>query len=802
MSRCQSRAPSATLRSLGLMVGFTLGITIAAMAQAPPEADGPKAVPAERLAMYFEFDGLDAHADAWHKTAAYRMFRETTADDMIESIVGQLFERLPAGDGPITNEQAAALAEHIVRNGFTAGLSAPENPKGQPRVILVLNRAAKHDTVRALQDRLGAGAETIERDGREIHVIHQPNQAQGVAWWNEGEDLVIGIGGGEADLDAVLAALKGDGNATSHPIRKALRAPADDMETIALAFVDLAAFPPMPEDAKRLGFDGLKQIEVRWGFSGEALASHTRIVAPSPRRGVLALIDQPTFGADSLPPITPGTTNVAIFSVDGTKVLDRLAAIPDARRDVNKFEEEFAKATGMDLRTDVLDVLGPLWAFSIQPGDPGGGANMMLNPPRLTAAVQTRKPEAFAKLAERLFNNLNKNLQADARGDAPPVQIKPYAEGETKGFLLDVPPEVTPLPPSIRPALILGKEYAALSLTPDLAKTALDAPANDEIKKAVAAAGDDLIAFVQTDPRGTVPELIANLPFFLQLLGNAGNQPGGAPWMKELAGVRVDPKLIPRPEDLRKYLFPGTLSVRLADDGLVIQSRQAIPGVGASLVSPVGIALLLPAVQSAREAARRTQCMNNLKQIGLAMHNYHDTFNHFPAAAIRDKDGKPLLSWRVAILPFIEQNALYNEFKLDEPWDSPHNKALIDRMPKTYACPSGTMENGLTPYQVFTGNGALFDVEKETGIARITDGTSNTLMVVEAKTGVSWTKPEDVPFNPEDEALPSELGSKHPGGFNALLADGSVYFLKNSIDLDVLRKLITKAGGEVVEFPR
>src|SRR4249919_3311122 len=100
------------------------------------------------------------------------------------------------------------------------------------------------------------------------------------------------------------------------------------------------------------------------------------------------------------------------------------------------------------------------------------------------------------------------------------------------------------------------------------------------------------------------------------------------------------------------------------------------------------IALLLPAVQAAREAARRAQCVNNLKQIGLAMHNYHDVKNGLPPSAIVDKQGKPLLSWRVAILPYIEQQPLYDKFKLDEPWDSPNNKDLIQYMPSIYMCPS------------------------------------------------------------------------------------------------------------------
>ncbi len=95
-------------------------------------------------------------------------------------------------------------------------------------------------------------------------------------------------------------------------------------------------------------------------------------------------------------------------------------------------------------------------------------------------------------------------------------------------------------------------------------------------------------------------------------------------------------------------------------------------------------------IRQAREAARRSQCTNNLKQIALAMHNYHASHNTFPPAYSKSPGGNPLLSWRVQILPFLDQKALYDEFHVDEPWDSPHNKALISRMPAVYSCPSGS----------------------------------------------------------------------------------------------------------------
>ena len=214
-------------------------------------------------------------------------------------------------------------------------------------------------------------------------------------------------------------------------------------------------------------------------------------------------------------------------------------------------------------------------------------------------------------------------------------------------------------------------------------------------------------------------------------------------------------------------------------------------GLGSTLF-PVGVlvGLLLPAVNAAREAGRRVQCANNERTINLALINYSTSKNHFPRPAITDASGKPLLSWRVTILPYLDEMTLYNQFHHDEPWDSPHNMGLLKLMPKVYVCPSSTPGvPGMTNYRVFTGEATLFDPDRDVSPAGVKDGLSNTIAVVETIEGVPWTKPEDLPFDPtRPDPLPLYGAvSGHPGGLNAGFADGAVRFLPSDIKMETFR---------------
>jgi len=227
------------------------------------------------------------------------------------------------------------------------------------------------------------------------------------------------------------------------------------------------------------------------------------------------------------------------------------------------------------------------------------------------------------------------------------------------------------------------------------------------------------------------------------------------------------------------------------------------------------IALLLPATQSAREAARRSQCTNNLKQIGLALHNYHDTWGAFPPAAIGPSDvpRERQFSWMVAILPYLEQNALYDALRLDLPVDHPHNAALLQMAPSLLFCPSDPTPSATqegwpkTSYVAITGADStdgsggvrgIIGFDRGLSIDEIVDGTSNTLIVGEVTDGGPWFAGGTGTARRIDDWIRNKTWSQHPGGGNFVLADGSVRFIGSNTDLQTLRHLATAQGMEEI----
>jgi hypothetical protein len=197
----------------------------------------------------------------------------------------------------------------------------------------------------------------------------------------------------------------------------------------------------------------------------------------------------------------------------------------------------------------------------------------------------------------------------------------------------------------------------------------------------------------------------------------------------------------------------------------------------------------------------RRESQNNLKLMALSLHNYHDANKAFPPAGLSDESGKPLLSWRVALLPYLDQLALYEEFDLTKPWDDPHNKKLIAKMPKVYLVPGTDGAAGKTHYRALVGPGTVLEPLKGPGgkligrnMLSLTDGTSNTILLVEANEPIEWTRPDDLPYNPKGPLPKFGVG---PKGFNVVMADGRALFIPARTPEAVLRPYLTGTNGTV-----
>lgn len=214
-------------------------------------------------------------------------------------------------------------------------------------------------------------------------------------------------------------------------------------------------------------------------------------------------------------------------------------------------------------------------------------------------------------------------------------------------------------------------------------------------------------------------------------------------------------------------------------------------------------------MNSAREAARRTSCMNNLKWIGLALQSYHDSYHGFPPPYVTDAQGKPLYSWRVLILPYLNEYDLHAQWRMDEPWDSPHNRRLADSVVSVYQCPTARRNRSrgspaYTDYLAVVGPGMAWEEGKRLSFADFVDAWSNTIMLVEVRgSQIHWAEPVDFDGTAslKINARPGRsISSHHPDGANVLFADASTVHLPNTTPEQEIKALLTRDGGENEEW--
>lgn len=226
------------------------------------------------------------------------------------------------------------------------------------------------------------------------------------------------------------------------------------------------------------------------------------------------------------------------------------------------------------------------------------------------------------------------------------------------------------------------------------------------------------------------------------------------------------------------------------------------------------VALLLPQVQQTSGGGRRELCRHNLRQIGLALHRYHDVHGKFPPAYVVDATGRPAHSWRVLILPYFEEpelQALYEAYQFDEPWDGPTNRELAGRADGIFRCPTEDVTKNQeeagdpqqTSYVAIVGPETLWRGDQGVCLCDVYDGSATTLQLVEvANSGIHWMEPRDLHVNQMAPTINPTAGqgisSRHKGGAIGLMADGSVRFLSEKLPAETIRGLLTIQGGEAI----
>ena len=600
-----AREPATGLAVLAMVVAIMMGGR-SAVAQAPGSAQAAplaRYLPQQDLAVYLEFEGLDAHAAAWHKSAAYKLLNDTSLGALLEDIAGQVVEMAQASGPPDKKVPPAnylSLLKHGARNGFAFGVVAkgPQNTQ----TVVVIRKGNRPEDLKLLESAAASPGqpetkpESFQKSGRTIH----PLATDGV-WWLEKDDLVLTD---KTAVDAVIEVIEGKRKtAVDHPVRTALTRAENGIEPAAYGFVDLAALPPLPPNATTMGLDGLKRIELQWGFQDDALVTLIHAIAPAPRRGVLALFDQPTFDLKSLPPIPAGQSAFGVFSVDLAKTYDQIIDLnkesnPPNAPGIEAAENAFRQQFGLDLRNDLLRHLGPRIAIYSQgagvPQQANPVATMMLAYTGMTLSIQVKDEAALRKQLEVLIKGINQVLAQgpQAAGGADPPQLR-KKEGPHTQYVLEFPPGSVPEGPfaAFSPTIALDKEQLIISGTigggregagagPGVARAALVGHRCVRASGGAAPPEHDHAGGRRSSrdhaSRDREPARRSSRRSTTQM---AATRPGGPGPQFDL---KIDPAKLPRAEQLRPLLFPASTALTVDDQGINFLQREPVP----SLTSP------------------------------------------------------------------------------------------------------------------------------------------------------------------------------------------------------------------------
>ena len=629
---------------------------------------------------------------------------------------------------------------------------------------------------------------TVTISGREFHRAKEKN-GQALTWGFHKNIFVAGVG--EGVVEAMPDRIKTPAPAWLVKMKEQVPVARRSMVTYAnlekareVFFAAMAAESPTDvEKAKKifaaLGLDKLKAFKAISGMDEIGMVEKTLLESDGSLSGPLAAFCSQQLSVDDLKSVPAGAVQATAMKINAVEVY---RAIRDAANvieagmgvEIDQKGGATVKMAGFESVEQALATLGETWTISSLP------TSEMTPYAGMVVSVEVK--DSFANVRTTVEGMLRMIASQDE--SAPKIDVTQIQGTDVTTLQIPkAPPFLTPCWCIKEGRLIVAASKGAMeaALVPGSADTLAD---DSAVKKAFAGPVAPTFLIYSNTP-ASMQTVYPKLPMLLQMVSSA-------------SGIGLNQLKLPELSTILPYAEPTVRTIRKSDSGVFLEQRSTMPGIGSSATAPIVVALVLPAVQAAREAARRAASLNNMKQLALCMHNYHEANKAFPPAYTTDASGKPLLSWRVYMLPYLEENELFKEFHLDEPWDSPHNKALIPRMPAAFRSPSYAGEPGKTNYLTVRTPDSAFPGKEKIGFRDIKDGTANTILTVEVnnESAVIWTKPDD--YVPDASEPLKGLKGLRPGIFNAGMCDGAVRSISDEIDKTQFKAMVTRAGGEPV----
>ena len=597
-----------------------------------------------------------------------------------------------------------------------------------------------------------------------------------------------------------------------------LQAKQKYVRTSALGTIDAATLkkrlmPLADEQAVKvieaIGLNNLERLDYSCGYAQTDFAQQFRIKFDGAPTGIFATFGDKGITDKDLAHFPADSFAALALSIDGKKVLDEATSIliqldPNAAEDMARGMIQLQSQTGIDLRK-LFSNVGP--TFTLHNGYSDG----ILSGAQFRTTIQD--PAWFEKTIDDVMKLAQ--MQAGVSMSIDSIEQNGKAVKTMHFGGMPVPVEPSWMMNGDQMTMTLFPSTMASASKPDMAAPLTNEKSFAPYLQLLKPSDGKVIGFSYMETKYSF-ELFYGYACLASAMGKnmlAGqvDQVLPLPFSDEqMAKVKahLNDLQLPSCRSIAKHLTPEVGVIRKEKDAIVFEMHSTVAGSNLTIAIPgVAVGMLLPAVQAVRAAARRTTSMNNLRQLSLASHNFASNYQRLPSGDGPVRPGGPAVSWRVKLLPFIEEGNLYEQYNFDEPWDSENNMKVAKQMPATFMNPQSTAQEGFTVYRGVGGVSGVMGVDDKGKSVRrtfgeITDGTSNTIMFVECPDhmAVPWTKP-DGGIDPE-KASPQQLQGNFSGGFNVSFCDGSTYFIASSLGTETFKALLGFDDGIVTSFGR